>query len=362
MSYLISIIIPLYNAEKYIEEGLKSIINQSLGFENLEVLCVNDNSTDSTLKILEKYDEKYENIKIINLQENHGHPGVPRNTGMDTASADYIMFMDQDDYFEEQCCETLYRKITEENVDIVSGRWYKFVDDVKIPFRPLESEIKIDHLKEDPTILGHPAFIWVKIFRKSFLQENNIYFPETGIEDVVFTSHAFLKANGIIMLKDDYVYTHFLNPISISRSQSTYYLDQLLIGYQEAYNRFKENGSLDYYKYLINMRLNYFLDTLIRSELSPPDNEEVLIKFQSFYKKAKKLGASPSERLELLFILIETNQLKNAELYLKKLNKMDKLGCQNKILKEKNKNLKEKIKRISTINGYVKYKIKELKS
>jgi len=368
LSYLISIIIPIYNAEKYVEKGLKSIINQNIGFENLEVICVNDNSTDCTLNILKKYDEKYENIKIINLQENHGHPGVPRNIGIDAASADYIMFMDQDDYFEEQGCEILYKKITEEEVDIVSGRWYKFVNDVKIPFSPLESEIKIDNLKEDPTILGHPTFIWVKIFRKSFLQENKIYFPETGIEDVVFTSHAFLKAKGIIMLKEDYVYTHFVNPDSISRSQSTYYLDQLLIGYQEAYNRFKANGSRNYYKYLINMRLTYFLNTLIRSDLSEQDTHETLIKYQNFYKKAKERGATPGKRLEILFNLIETNQLKNAELLINKLNKMDKLGQQNKtlkkknkILKEQNKVLKKKIQQISTVNGYIQYKMGNLK-
>ena len=368
MSYLITIIIPLYNAEKYIENGLKSIINQSIGFKDLEVILVNDNSKDSTLKILEKYAKKYENIKIINLPENHGHPGVPRNKGMIAASADYIMFMDQDDFFEPQACNILYAKITEENVDIVSGRWYKLVENVKIPSKQLESEIKINSIKIDPGILGQPSFIWVKIFKKSFLEKNNIYFPEDGLEDVVFTSHAFLKANGIIMLKDDYTYTHYINPHSISRSRSIHYLNQLLIGYKEAYRIFKENDYLDYYKYLINMRLTYFLDSLIRSELSPKDNEEILIQFQQFYKKAKEHGARPNERLELLFILIETNQLENAELYIKKLNKMDKLGHQNKILKEKNKILKEKnkvlknkIQKMSNFTGYIEYKLKRLK-
>ncbi|MCK9152243.1 glycosyltransferase family 2 protein [Methanobacterium alcaliphilum] len=375
MSYLISIIVPLYNAEKYIEKGLESIINQSIGFKNLEVILVNDNSMDSTLEVLQKYAKKYENIKIISLAENHGHPGVPRNIGMDAASADYLMFMDQDDFFEPTACEILHNRIIKEDVDIVSGRWYKLVDDAKIPFRELESEIKIDSINEDPSILGHPAFIWVKIFRKSFLKNNDIYFPETGIEDVVFTSHAFLKASGIIMLKDDYIYTHYANPHSISRSKSINYLNQLLIGYREAYLRFKKNDSLEYIKYLINMRLTYFLDTLIRSELSLEENEKVIIEFQKLYKKSKDMGATPGERLKLLFILIETQQFKNAVLYMQKLNYVDKLGRQNKILKQKNKDLKkqnkslkeenkimeEKMKKRSNIKGYIKYKTSKLK-
>lgn len=372
LSYLISIIIPIYNAENYIETGLKSIMNQSIGFKNLEVVCVNDNSTDSTLEILKPYGEKYENIKIINLNENHGHPGIPRNIGIESASSDYIMFMDQDDYFEHQGCEILYKKIIKENVDIVSGRWYKLVDGIKIPFRPLESEIKIKNIKEDPTILGQPSFLWVKIFKKSLLQKNNIDFPETGIEDVVFTSHAFLKANGIIMLKDEYVYTHFVNQDSISRSKTKYYLNQLLIGYQKAYERFLENEYQDFFKYLINMRLHYFLKTMMRSELTQKDSLEIIIQFQKFYIKSKTLGATPGEKLELLFNLIETNHLENALWLINKLKKMDKLGQQNKILKSKNKilksknknlikenkNLKTQLKRITPLKGYILYKIK----
>ncbi|GAB4318084.1 MAG: hypothetical protein Kow0019_19490 [Methanobacteriaceae archaeon] len=375
MSYLISIIIPVYNGERYIENGLKSIINQSIGFKNLEVILVNDNSTDSTLKILEKYKKKNENIKIINLLKNHQHPGVPRNIGIEKASAEYIMFMDQDDFLEPRSCEILYNRINQENFDIVSGRWYKLIDNTKIPFRPLESEIKINNIKEDPSILGHPAFIWVKIFRKSLLKEHKIYFPETGIEDVVFTSHAFLKAKGIIMLKEDYVYTHYVNPDSISRSKSKYYLKQLFIGYRNAYEIFKKNGCLDYYKYLINMRLTYFLNTLIRSELSKQDLREILMEFQEFYRKVKKLGAKPGKRLELLFNLIETDQFENAELLIDKLNKMDSLGRQNKILKnknkvlikknktltKKNKYLNNKIRKISPLMGYVKYKLDNIK-
>jgi len=135
---------------------------------------------------------------------------------MGAASADYIMFMDQDDFFKPQACDILYAKITEENVDIVSGRWYKLFEDVKIPSQQLESEIKINNIKEYSGILGQPSFIWIKIFKKSFLEKNNIYFPEDGLEDVVFTSHVLLKANGIIMLKDDYIYTHYINPHSLA--------------------------------------------------------------------------------------------------------------------------------------------------
>jgi hypothetical protein len=104
---------------------------------------------------------------------------------------------------------------------------------------------------------------------------------------------------------------------------------------------------------------------MMRSELTKKDSQEIILQFQKFYIKYKKLGAAPSKKLELLFNLIENNQLENALWLINKLKKMDKLGQQNKILKSKNKNLikenknlKTQIKRITPLKGYILYKIK----
>ena len=99
MTYKISIIIPIFNVEFYIERCLFSIFNQTIGFENLEVILVDDVSNDRTHYIIEKYASRYDNIKYKILDENSGAAGKPRNVGIELASADYIMFIDPDDFF-----------------------------------------------------------------------------------------------------------------------------------------------------------------------------------------------------------------------------------------------------------------------
>ncbi|MGL4670375.1 MAG: glycosyltransferase family 2 protein [Methanobacteriaceae archaeon] len=387
---MISLIVPIYNGEKYIERGLKSIINQSIGFEKIELILVNDNSTDASLRIIQKYSEKYPNIKVINLEENHGHPGTPRNIGIDLSSANYIMFMDQDDYHEPNSCEILYNKVKKEEVDVVSARWYKHLEGEKIKGHSLEEEVKIENIKESSNLLSQPGFIWVKIFKKSLLTDNNIYFPTDGLEDVVFSSHVLLKANGIIFLKDDYTYTHYINYGSISKSGNKKYLEQLLICYYNAYDIFKNLNQLPCYKYLIEMRLGYFLDTLVESDLEEYEIIEILKKFKDFCGLVSKLGAEKRERFKLLFNLIDSEDFENVFLLLKELKKSKKyvksnvilinknkklknknktliiknkaIITKNKELKTKNKKLKTKINEISPLKGYLKYKSKNLKN
>ena len=120
MTYLVSVIIPLYNEEMHIKQNLNSLINQTIKFENIEVLLIDHCSTDNTLNIIKQLENKSENIKVVHLKENTGTPGNPRNAGINKASSDYIMFLDADDYYLNDICETLYRKIKKEDVDFVS--------------------------------------------------------------------------------------------------------------------------------------------------------------------------------------------------------------------------------------------------
>ena len=100
----ISIIVPVYNTEPYLEQCLDSIINQTL--EDIEIICVNDGSTDNSLSVLEEYASKDNRIKIIN-QENEG-PGFARNNGLKSVNGEYVLFVDSDDWIELNTCEALY--------------------------------------------------------------------------------------------------------------------------------------------------------------------------------------------------------------------------------------------------------------
>ena len=102
----ISIIIPVYNVEKYLEQCLKSVINQT--FKDIEIICINDGSTDNSLEILEAFQKQDERIKIINKQ-NEGQ-GIARNEGLKVAKGEYISFIDPDDWVAQGMYEFLYNK------------------------------------------------------------------------------------------------------------------------------------------------------------------------------------------------------------------------------------------------------------
>ena len=227
MNFKLSIIIPTYNAENYLLEAVNSIKNQTIGFENIEVLLVDDNSNDNTKNILKELDQTYENIKSIFLEDNSGTASQPRNVGVDKASSDYIMFLDNDDIYYPQMCEEMYNTIDKNNVDVVSCRYdinnnrpNSFLDDFnpeKYDFKGRYDEEKdiiyLDSVEDFPDImtLGHPTMIWTKIFRKSFILENNIRFPKGDLyEDVYFCSESYLNAKGIIILNNFLGYSYQL--------------------------------------------------------------------------------------------------------------------------------------------------------
>ena len=97
MNFKISVIIPVYNAKEDIAQAIDSIINQTIGFDNIELILVDDASTDNTKEIIKTYQNKHDNIKLIELNQNSGLPGKPRSTGIDYATSDYIIFLEQFD-------------------------------------------------------------------------------------------------------------------------------------------------------------------------------------------------------------------------------------------------------------------------
>uniref|UniRef100_UPI003864C4B3 glycosyltransferase family 2 protein n=1 Tax=Methanobrevibacter sp. TaxID=66852 RepID=UPI003864C4B3 len=111
----VSVIIPVYNVEKYLKECLDSVCNQTLA--NIEIICVNDGSTDNSLAILNEYAQKDGRIKIIS-QENQGL-GAARNRGLEDASADYVYFLDSDDYIELTTLEKLFNNAVSNSSDVV---------------------------------------------------------------------------------------------------------------------------------------------------------------------------------------------------------------------------------------------------
>ena len=205
----ISVIIPVYNVENYLRQCLDSIINQTL--KEIEIICINDGSTDSSKQILEEYALKDERIKIIN-QKNKG-VSAARNTGIDAATGEYIGFVDSDDWVKLDAYEKLYNKITREDVDIVFSRYNYVFEDGRIEHNPNHfkelDEIKINSIDENLELLKISPSIWTKIFKKSFILDNKIRFPEGVLaEDLFFIVQYLLKANGIVYLNNYFSYNY----------------------------------------------------------------------------------------------------------------------------------------------------------
>lgn len=168
--YKVSIIIPAYNAEKYLPDALDSIVNQSIGVENLEVIIVNDASTDATGAIIDEYSSRYPNFRAVHLDGNMGAAWGPRNVALKKASSDYIMFLDADDTFTADACEVLYNEISSTDADVVSGRYFRVYDDLKLKsYSPYADNIEMKNdLEVNPSFSGVISFLWSKVFYRLF--------------------------------------------------------------------------------------------------------------------------------------------------------------------------------------------------
>ena len=121
--YYLTMIIPAFNVDDCLDTAMNSIINQTIGFENIEVIIVDDCSTDNTRQIIKQYVNKYDNCKGIFLEKNNGGAGIPRNVGIKQATSKYLMFIDPDDEWEKDACEVYYNKIVETGADLVYSHW-----------------------------------------------------------------------------------------------------------------------------------------------------------------------------------------------------------------------------------------------
>ena len=136
--FKISIIVPVYNGEKYLPITLDSIREQTIGIENLEIIIADDCSTDRTPEIIEEFKERIngqthkETVKSIRLNENMGGAYGPRNLALDYANGEYLMFLDSDDTYPKDACETLYNKINEYDCDISFGRYLRHYPDITL--------------------------------------------------------------------------------------------------------------------------------------------------------------------------------------------------------------------------------------
>ncbi|MEE3349561.1 MAG: glycosyltransferase family A protein [Candidatus Gastranaerophilaceae bacterium] len=199
---LVSVIMPVYNKEEYIEKCLDSAINQT--YKNIEIICVNDCSTDKSLEILEKYAQKDSRIKIIN-NETRQRAGISRNIGIENSTGEYVFFLDSDDYIEKNCIESLTEYTQKyKNVDVVTLQ-YNFIClnekyKIELKYIPDKYTDRLINLHNECDCIEYiPYSIGGLLIRKALLIDNSIIFKSyKALEDGEFTNNLLIHAKTLV--------------------------------------------------------------------------------------------------------------------------------------------------------------------
>ncbi|MCM1324505.1 MAG: glycosyltransferase [Acetobacter sp.] len=254
----ISIIIPIYNTSAYLPECLNSIIKQTL--KNIEIICINDGSTDNSLAILNEYAQKDQRIKIIN-QKNLGI-SYSRNNALKIASGEYIQFLDSDDWIREDTCQQLYTTAHTQELDMLSFSGYNVNNKTKellnenyfnFTYLPSNFDYRTFHFADCQHFcekMGVTACL--TLYRRKFIEQNNLLFPKgLHFEDNLFFTQALFAASLIGINKEKF-YFRRIHSASITQNQEKHYLDNLKItdlvlsfikaqGNEQIYARYKKS-------------------------------------------------------------------------------------------------------------------------
>lgn len=253
----ISVIVPVYNSESYLEECLTSICKQT--YPNLEIIVVNDGSTDQSEKIIRKYSQNDARVRLIN-QENQGISSA-RNVGLQYATGDYVMFVDSDDWIDAETCATAIQRICDTDADVVLWSYIKEYKNSSNPvylfgendFEWNESEVQSLYRQfiglrgkqlQEPQKIDSIVTVWGKLYQKNIIRD--LKFVDTniiGTEDALFNIQAFSKVTKAVYISIPFSHYRKTNTESFTRN----YKNQLVFQWQELYRRInqhlKENGA-----------------------------------------------------------------------------------------------------------------------
>lgn len=302
MENKISVVIPAYNVGIYIDECIKSILNQT--YKNYEVIIVNDGSTDNTLKVCNKYKENA-NIKII-TQKNKG-VSIARNRGIDEATGKYIVFVDPDDIVSKYYLETLSKNVKDDNVDmVVCG----YTTDISLIYKNINNSDIIKRIYTGEQFLEmlidnnfKECYIWNKIYKKSILTNNSVYFPEniSVWEDMSFLVEYIRKTNNIYIVEDKLYFYRIRENSVVNTKETLKKITDKLNVIKKIYNNVGDKNNIiktlyckTYLSYL------FFLDkehTILRNEKRKYLKELLIV--------SKNIRWNKKEKIKLLILRLK---------------------------------------------------------
>ena len=279
-NYKLSVIIPTFNLEDTIQKTFQSVENQTIGFDNIELIFVDDNSNDNTLKFLKNYENYYSNVKVISLKNNSGFAGKPRNIGLENSTSDYILFLDGDDQLLIDSCEVLYNQINQSNSDMIIGGHINRYENGKLDHNsPLYSgRIETFTNVNDANLLNITPAICAKLFRKELLSKNNIKFLEgTPGQDLVFLLESILNSRKVTVLNNFYVYYRNITDSSVSFNLNEKYMTGLITTYSRVCDIFEKHSvNPEIQEIVLSNHLGFLTTQLIRSSSSKDFSDETL--------------------------------------------------------------------------------------
>ncbi|MBO7581387.1 MAG: glycosyltransferase family 2 protein [Bacteroidaceae bacterium] len=218
---VLTVVVPVYNAERYLDRCLDSLVKQWNSHEGYEILCINDGSTDKSYEILLRYATMYpEYIRIIN-QENKGIIAA-RNRGIKEAKGEIIAFCDDDDFLKSGAYQYLYDQFWNDNIDVVS--FYSITLDRYVLKKwkettELYGEIVFQGTGREYYQRGRQMFVWNQLYRKEFLVKNNIEFTIPRYEDVQFNMDVYMH-NPNVIVTNACLYRYTVNPEQTTKKRS----------------------------------------------------------------------------------------------------------------------------------------------
>ncbi|MDD6286393.1 glycosyltransferase family 2 protein [Candidatus Methanosphaera massiliense] len=270
----VSVVIPVYNVEEYLRECLDTIVNQTL--KDIEIICVNDGSTDKSLDILKEYADKDDRMTVLS-QENCGH-AVATNRGIDLAKGEYLFLMDSDDMLKLNALEDTYNIAQQKNVDFVLFRALNYNDKEDKTYKAENYSMNRLARKVGDNIFNYKDIgdlifkitvtPWSKLYKRDFIEENHVRFPEGLVfDDNVFFWKALFSAERIYFYKE-YLFMRRWYPTSSTTAGNQHFIDSIAI-YNLVWDVFKEYDLFGKYKvtlYNNKMFLAYMRFSKIKEE------------------------------------------------------------------------------------------------
>lgn len=295
MTAKVSVIVPVYNVEKYLTECMESIVGQTL--RELEIICVNDGSTDGSLEILNSYAKKDDRVVVID-KPNGGY-GHAMNTGLDRATGEYVGIVEPDDYIKLEMFEDLYTIAKEKDLDVIKADFHRFVHDEKG-----ELQLKYYHLSKDaeaynkvvnpydhPEVFRYVLNTWSGIYKRAFLEEYHIRHNETpgaSFQDNGFWFQTFAQAQRMYFVDKPYYMNRRDNPnSSVHSKEKVYCMNEeyaFIHAFMEAHPQILERFK---YEYSLKRCINYMFSF---RRVGEEFKLEYARRFAEEFREAERLG------------------------------------------------------------------------